>query len=111
MVLTLTKERALYLNDNWSIRNNLKLNLGLRYEYFSPLTEKYGRLANLDISPDFSSVAVVTPGAAGPYSGSFSNGLVNPDYNNISPRLGLSSTYWSWASRMTTSFCHQSWAR
>ena len=28
----------------------LTLNLGLRYEYFSPYTEKYGHLSNLDIN-------------------------------------------------------------
>ena len=29
-------EFALYVNDNWSLRNRLTLNLGVRYEYFGP---------------------------------------------------------------------------
>ena len=31
----------------------LSFNLGLRYEFFSPFREKYGRMANLDMRPGF----------------------------------------------------------
>ena len=78
-----------YFVDDWKMRPSLTLNLGVRYEFFSPVSEKYGRMANLDIAPGYSAVAVVTPGAVGPYSGTFPSGLVNPDYKNFSPRLGL----------------------
>ena len=78
-----------FAQDEWKARPSLTLTVGLRYEYFSPFSEKYGRMANLDIAPGFTSVAVVTPGASGPYSGAFPSGLINPDYTNFSPRLGL----------------------
>ncbi len=78
-----------YAQDEWKARPNLTLILGVRYEYFSPFSEKYGRLANLDVAPDFTSVAVVTPNISGPYTGIFPGGLINPDYNNFSPRLGV----------------------
>src|SRR5579885_1977737 len=78
-----------YVADDWRILSNLSVNLGLRYEYFTPYTEKYNRIANLDIAPGFTGVAVVTPGEAGPYSGQFPDALVNPDKNNFSPRVGL----------------------
>ncbi len=84
-----------FVQDDWRVRPNLTLNLGVRYEYFNPFTEKYGRLANLDIAPDFSAVAVVTPDKSGPYSGAFPAGLVNPDRNNFSPRLGLAWKPWA----------------
>ncbi len=78
-----------YAQDEWKARPNLTLTFGVRYDFFSPLSEKYGRLANLDIAPGFTNVQVVTPDQAGLYTGAFPSGLINPDYNNFSPRLGL----------------------
>jgi hypothetical protein len=79
-----------YAQDDWRVKPNLSFNLGLRYEYFAPYTELRGHLANLDISPLLDGVAVVTPGATGPYSGRYPSSLINPDTNNYSPRLGFS---------------------
>ena len=67
----------------------LTLNLGMRYEYFSPFTELYGHLSNLDINPSMTQVALVTPGVAGPFTGAFPSSLINPDPNNFSPRFGF----------------------
>jgi trimeric autotransporter adhesin len=67
----------LYAQDEWKVRSNLTLILGVRYEYFSPISEKYGRLANLAIAPGFGSVSVIT------------GSVINPDRNNFSPRLAF----------------------
>ncbi len=80
---------APYVMDDWKIRPSLTLDLGLRYEYFTPLSEEYGHMANLDIGPYFTAVAPVVAGGTGPYTGQFPAGLINPDYRDISPRLGL----------------------
>ncbi len=77
-----------YAQDEWKARPNLTLILGVRYEYFSPLSEKYGRMANLEIGPGFSSVSRVTPNSAGTY-GALPSGLIFPDRNNFSPRLAI----------------------
>lgn len=67
----------LFINDDWRVNPSLTINAGVRWEYWSPVTEKYGRLVNLDVTPGFTSA---TPG----------NRLPQPDRNNISPRIGFS---------------------
>lgn len=34
-----------YAQDDWRARSDLTINAGLRYEYFSPYSEKYDHLA------------------------------------------------------------------
>jgi hypothetical protein len=80
---------SVYLDDNWQYNPRLTLSLGLRYEATMPSVEVNQRMANLDVSPEFTAASVVTPGQAGPYSGVYPAGLVNPDWNNVGPRLGV----------------------
>ena len=85
---------AAFAQDEWRAKPNLTFNLGVRYEVFRPMTEKYGRMANLDINPSFTQVAVVTPGVAGPFSGAYPDGLIDTDWNNVSPRFGFAWRPW-----------------
>jgi hypothetical protein len=78
-----------FAQDDWRVSPGLSFNVGLRYEYFSPYTELFGRMANLDLNSTITAVAVVTPGHSGLYSGDLPTSLVRPDTNNYSPRFGF----------------------
>ena len=78
-----------YAQDSWRALPNLTLLFGLRYEYFSPYSEKYDRLSTLDTGNNFTSVATVVSGGIGPYTGKYPRDLIYPEHNNFSPRIGI----------------------
>ncbi|HZT60350.1 MAG TPA: TonB-dependent receptor [Pyrinomonadaceae bacterium] len=77
---------AAFVQNDWKIRPNLTLNLGLRYEYFSPLSEKNNTLSNLVLGPaggqELTGARIVTG----------INQLYPPDRNNFAPRVGFAYT-------------------
>jgi hypothetical protein len=79
-----------YINDDWRLSARFSINAGLRWDYGSPMTERYGRLVNLDFTPGFTGIAQVLPGQTGPLSGyRYPDSLVNGDRNSFSPRVGI----------------------
>ncbi len=79
-----------YLADDWRLSPELTLNLGVRWEYGSPITELYGRLVNLDLSSEFAAAApVVANNPLGVITGQrYPASLIQPDKHGVEPRLG-----------------------
>jgi hypothetical protein len=71
----------MYLQDDIRAADRLTLNVGLRYEYATPMWEASNRLTNYD--PVSNSMIAATDGSIR------DRALVNPDRNNFGPRLGL----------------------
>ena len=92
-------EFGLYVNDNWSIRDRLTLNLGLRYEYYGPQSKTEPKIdSNFYYGDPSVSVSSSTPAeiiqgiAAGQVlrsNESPTGHLWKPDWNNFAPRLGF----------------------
>src|SRR6202030_3780597 len=65
--------------------------VGARWEYEAPPTERDGRLANLDIAPGFEAISPVVAGnPVGSLTGQrYPDSLLRPDRRGIEPRLGI----------------------
>ncbi len=73
---------AFFAQDDYRVRPNLTLNLGLRWEYFGPISEGHGLLYNFSPNPSADSLLehVGSGGLAHPYP---------RDLNNFGPRIGV----------------------
>jgi hypothetical protein len=74
----------LYVQDDARVTDRLTLNLGLRYEYATPIWEADNILTNFD--PATGTMLTAKDGSIA------ARALVNPDRNNLGPRLGFAWT-------------------
>jgi len=74
-------EHGAYVQDDWKVSQRLSLNLGLRWDLFTPYTEKTDRLSNFDLTS-------LTLTYAGVNGVSRAVGL-QTRYRNFGPRLGF----------------------
>ncbi len=79
----------LFVQDDWRLAPGLTLYWGVGWLYSSPITEKYGRLVNLDVGPGF---ATATPVVAnqGAQGGLTPNSLIQPDKHGYQPSFAYS---------------------
>ena len=69
-------EPSAFMQDDWRVSRKLTLNLGIRYDIFTPETEKHGNLANLNLSTQ----NLIVGGTGG----------IQTQYSNLAPRFGFS---------------------
>jgi hypothetical protein len=80
-------EPSVFIQDDWRARHWLTINMGLRYDIFTPYTEKRGRFSNFNqsiglfTSPSFPGIQNATP----------TDGI-NTYYKNLAPRIGFAAT-------------------
>jgi len=98
-----------YFQDDWKVTPKLTLNLGIRWDWFSPTGEKYGAQANFVPGTPFGSAEYIIPASrkdnpplspAFPlllqkngiklvYSDAYGSGLSEVQKNNFAPRFGF----------------------
>ena len=84
-----------YFQDDWKLTPRLTLNLGVRYDYNSPWTERYNRITDLDYtSPSPLRVAGLNlqGGLAFPNTNGLPRGQFNPYRKSFAPRFGFAYT-------------------
>jgi len=74
-------EPSAYAEDDWRVTPNLTINLGVRYDLFTPITEAHGRYANFE----YPTLTLIT-GAQDPDIG------IRSAKKNIAPRIGFSQS-------------------
>ncbi|MFQ5738943.1 MAG: TonB-dependent receptor domain-containing protein [Acidobacteriota bacterium] len=78
-------EVGIFFNDDWKVRPNLTLNLGLRWDWYSRLTEVQNRATAFQLGGGSSFIERVATGSfIGPV-----DSLSPDDFNNFGPRLGF----------------------
>jgi hypothetical protein len=96
-----------FVNDNYKLKSNLTVTLGLRYDYDGPLSEKYGRLTgfngndyayNAGTDTITNSGLVVAGNNAQMGTSGASNSLLKHTQGGLAPRIGVA---WSPMKKLT----------
>jgi hypothetical protein len=76
-------EYGVYFQDDWRVNRWLTMNLGMRWDYYSPLSEEYARIPNFS----FASLGLVFPGK----NGVSNTAGVQKNLDNFAPRFGFAA--------------------
>ena len=71
---------SLFIQDDWRVTPKLSLNLGLRWDFATPLYERDNNYSNFDPTTD--TMVKATGGSL------YNRSLVHPDYKDFGPRIG-----------------------
>ncbi len=88
-----SKRADLNISDDWRVAPGLTLNIGARWDFSSPVSEKYNRLVNLDVAPGFTSATpvVASKSLKGALTGqTYPDTLVKANWREFQPGIGFS---------------------
>ncbi|MGH9937092.1 MAG: TonB-dependent receptor domain-containing protein [Blastocatellia bacterium] len=90
-----SKSAYVFGQDEWRVRNNLTLTLGLRYEYDTPKIDTRGRSFSLKLGQRSTVFPNAPIGLLFPGDPGAPGGANFPDKNNFAPRFGFAWSPWS----------------
>jgi hypothetical protein len=79
-----TWEPSVYVQDDWRARRWLTINLGSRYDIYTPFTEAHNQISNFDLGTG----KVIVAGQ----NGVSDTAGIATDYSNLAPRVGFAVT-------------------
>lgn len=80
-------EPSIYAQDDWRVKENLTVNLGVRYDIYTPFTATNNAFTNFN----FATGLLYGPGLPGAQKSNATGG-VNTDFGDVAPRLGFAYT-------------------
>ena len=82
----ITDYYAAYVQDSFRVTPKLTINLGVRYDFFPPSKNQHG---SGTFSWELGKYVYDLPNPSTGAPGNLRRGLIDPDYNNFQPRIGL----------------------
>ena len=89
-----TYEPSFFIMDSWKASSKLTIQVGIRYDIFTPFTEAHNRISNFDFFQALGSTSATVSNAlkVANVNGVDGHAGIKTDYSNVAPRIGFSAS-------------------